>query len=110
MIDLIVWVITGALMGWLVSMLLQTREGPRLNIAVGIAGACLGGFVLNRLFGTSMPDQAGFSLPAVMASLMVPLPGAILLLAVVGVSRRLALRWHHYLIPGWLPSTPSLTR
>ena len=48
---IIVWIIFGALAGWVASMKLKTNDeqGPIGNIVVGIVGALLGGF-LARMF------------------------------------------------------------
>jgi uncharacterized membrane protein YeaQ/YmgE (transglycosylase-associated protein family) len=85
--NLIIWIIVGGIIGWLASRLMRTRESPILNIVVGIAGAFLAGLVLTPLFGISTINQANFSLPALLVSLM----GAILLLAIVSFARRLSL-------------------
>ncbi len=46
MINLIIWLLIGALIGWLASMVMRTdaRQGALLNIVVGIVGAMIGGF------------------------------------------------------------------
>jgi uncharacterized membrane protein YeaQ/YmgE (transglycosylase-associated protein family) len=55
-----------------------------LNVVVGIVGALVGGWLLSPLFGTGTINQNDFSL----ASLVVSLLGAIILLAVVNLLRR----------------------
>jgi uncharacterized membrane protein YeaQ/YmgE (transglycosylase-associated protein family) len=86
LISLIVWLIVGGLVGWLASMIMGTdvRQGPWLNIVVGVVGAFLAGLVLTPLFGIGTLNQGNFSLPA----LLVSLGGAIILLAVVNLFRR----------------------
>jgi uncharacterized membrane protein YeaQ/YmgE (transglycosylase-associated protein family) len=64
------------------------QQGVVINVIVGIVGAVLAGWFLTPLFGITTINQSNFSLPAVLVSLM----GAILLLAVVSVLRRGALR------------------
>ena len=49
MINFIVWLIVGAIIGWLASQLMGKREGLLLNIVVGIVGAFLAG--LDGLMG-----------------------------------------------------------
>lgn len=75
---ILLWIIFGALVGWIASMIMGTNEeqGAILNIVVGIIGALLGGFVAN-MFG--MEGVSGFNL----SSFLVALVGAIILLALV---------------------------
>ena len=82
MLNLILWLLIGALIGWLASMMMRTDEqqGVLLNIIVGIVGAAIGGF----LFGASSINSGVFSLSA----LLVSFAGALILLAVVNLVRR----------------------
>ena len=50
-INIIVWIIVGALAGWLASLVMKTNQEQGLiaDIIVGIIGAFIGGFVLNLL-------------------------------------------------------------
>ena len=59
-----------------------------VNIVVGIIGAMVAGFLLTPLFGIGTINQNSFSLPALFVS---PL-GAIILLAIVNLFRRVAVR------------------
>ena len=89
MVNFLVWIIVGALTGWVASSLMGRREGLLLNIIVGIAGAFIGGLLLTPYFGITTINQNNFSLPALMVSLL----GAVVLMAVVNVfSRRGAFR------------------
>jgi uncharacterized membrane protein YeaQ/YmgE (transglycosylase-associated protein family) len=47
----IAWILLGALAGWIVSMLMGSNEeqGWLMNIALGIAGALVGGAIWNLL-------------------------------------------------------------
>jgi uncharacterized membrane protein YeaQ/YmgE (transglycosylase-associated protein family) len=63
----------------------SARQGLLLDIVVGIVGAFLAGWFLTPLFGVSTINQANFSLPALLVSLL----GAIILLAVVRLVRRI---------------------
>jgi uncharacterized membrane protein YeaQ/YmgE (transglycosylase-associated protein family) len=49
-ISLILWLLFGALVGWLASIVMNTngQQGALLNIVVGIIGAFIGGFIINR--------------------------------------------------------------
>ncbi len=84
MLNFIVWLIAGAIIGWVASTLMRTPEGLLLNIIVGIVGAFVAGYLLTPLFHVGTINQGNFSVPA----LLVSLGGAIILLAVVNLFRR----------------------
>lgn len=88
MTNFIIWIIAGAIIGWLASQLLGQREGLLLNIIVGIVGAFIAGYLLTPLLHITTINQGNFSLPA----LIVSLGGAIILLAVVSIIRGTARR------------------
>jgi len=89
MVNFIVWLIVGAVIGYVATSLMGRREGLLLNIIVGIVGAFVAGIVLTPYFGIGTINQNDFSLPALMVSLL----GAVVLMAVVNVfSRRGAFR------------------
>lgn len=73
--NIILWIIFGALAGWIASMIAGTneRQGALGNIVVGILGALVGGFVVERLGGEGV---TGFNV----WSLLVATGGAVLLL------------------------------
>ncbi len=87
MINFIIWLILGALVGWLASMVMRTdaQQGPILNIVVGIVGAFLGGIIFSALGigGATINDNA-FNL----TSLIVSFIGACVLLAIVNLFTR----------------------
>ncbi len=86
MINFIVWLIVGAIIGWLASRIMGTdgQQGTLLDIVVGVVGAFLAGWFLTPVFGISTINQSNFSLPALLVSLL----GAIILLAGVRLFRR----------------------
>jgi uncharacterized membrane protein YeaQ/YmgE (transglycosylase-associated protein family) len=86
MINFIVWLILGGIIGWLASKVMRTdaQQGIFLNIVVGIIGAMLGGFLISPLLGAATINQNDFSL----AGLLVSFLGAIVLLAIVNLVRR----------------------
>jgi uncharacterized membrane protein YeaQ/YmgE (transglycosylase-associated protein family) len=90
MINLILILIVGGLIGWIASIVMRTnaQQGVLLNVVVGIVGALLAGFLLAPLFGTGNITQGDFSLPALLVSLL----GAVVLLAIVNLFRRGAVR------------------
>jgi uncharacterized membrane protein YeaQ/YmgE (transglycosylase-associated protein family) len=88
MIDFILWIIAGALIGWLASIIMKTnsRQGLIADIIVGIVGAFVGGYFLSPLFNISTINEGDYSLPA----LLVSLGGAIILLAISKLFRNIS--------------------
>ena len=86
MINFIVWLVIGGLIGWVASMIMRTdgQQGIFLNVVVGIIGAALGGWLISPLVGVGTINQGSFSIGALVVSLL----GAIVLLAVVNLVRR----------------------
>jgi uncharacterized membrane protein YeaQ/YmgE (transglycosylase-associated protein family) len=78
----ILWIIFGALVGWIASMIMKSdaEQGPLLNIVVGIVGAVLGGWIMS-FFGQS--GVSGFNI----YSFVVALIGACVLIAIVRAIR-----------------------
>ena len=89
MINFLIWIIVGGILGWIASMIMRTdaQQGPFLNIIVGIIGALIAGWVLSPLLGISTINDGNFSLSALSVSLL----GAVILLGVVNLFRRGAL-------------------
>jgi uncharacterized membrane protein YeaQ/YmgE (transglycosylase-associated protein family) len=81
--NIILWIIFGALAGWIASLIMKTNreQGLLTDIIVGIVGAFIGGFIFN-LFGVGGVD--GFNI----GSLLVAIVGAVVLLAIVKAVRR----------------------
>ena len=86
MINFIVWIILGGVLGWIASMIMGTnaQQGTLMNIVVGIVGALIAGWVLTPLFGISTINQSNFSIAAMGISLL----GAVILLAILNFFRR----------------------
>lgn len=79
----IVWIIFGALAGWIASIIMKKNRkmGAIANIVVGIAGAFIGGYIM-EFFGAA--GVTGFNF----YSLFVAILGAVALLWVVGLFSR----------------------
>jgi len=90
MMNAILWLVVGGLIGWLASMVMKTdnQQGILLNVVVGIVGAVIAGWVISPLVGGGTINQGNFSL----TSLVVSFLGALILLAVVDLFRRGAVR------------------
>lgn len=80
---IVLWIIFGALVGWIASMIMRTddSQGGFANIVVGIIGAIIGGFVA-RLFGWD--GVTGFNI----GSFLIALLGSVLLLALMRMFTR----------------------
>ena len=90
MIGFLVWIIVGGILGWIASMIMKTdgQQGTLLNIVVGIVGAVVAGWLISPLVGTGTINQGDFSITALAVSLL----GAVVLLGVVNLFRRGAVR------------------
>ena len=73
---LILTLVVGAVVGWLASLVMKTNAqmGALMNILVGIVGAWLGGLVAGAL---------GFAATSTLASLVISIIGACLLIALL---------------------------
>ncbi len=80
---LLLWILFGALVGWIASLVMKTdaEQGLLLDIVVGVAGAVVGGFIMSVLGASGVQ---GFNL----YSFLVALLGAVLLIAAVRALRR----------------------
>ncbi len=72
---LILWIIFGALVGWIASLIMRTdaEQGAVANIIVGIVGALIGGGISRLLGGSGI---TGFNF----MSLLLAIVGAVVLL------------------------------
>ncbi|MEK7640647.1 MAG: GlsB/YeaQ/YmgE family stress response membrane protein [Patescibacteria group bacterium] len=79
---IILWIIFGALVGWVASLIMKTnaQQGALLNILVGVLGAVLGGWITSIL---GIPGTGG-----TISSFLVALFGACVLIAIVKAVRR----------------------
>jgi len=88
MIDFILWIVVGALIGWLASIIMKTdsRQGLITDIIVGIVGAFVAGYFLTPLFNITTINEGNYSIPA----LLVSLGGAVILLAISKLFRTIS--------------------
>ena len=75
--QILIWVIFGGLVGWVASIIMQTNKqmGILANVLVGVAGAFIGGFILEQL------DKTGFNGFDV-RNFLVALLGAVVLIGI----------------------------
>ena len=84
---ILAWILVGLVAGLLARIAMPGPDpgGIILTIVIGIVGALIGGFVVNRLLGG--PDVTGFNLPSILVATL----GSIILLALYRfVTRRTA--------------------
>jgi uncharacterized membrane protein YeaQ/YmgE (transglycosylase-associated protein family) len=74
MMNLIVVIIVGAIIGWVASKIMRTQGGLLIDIVVGIVGALLASF----LFGRATLTSGSFAVVSLLWSLL----GAIIVLAI----------------------------
>lgn len=84
MISILLWIVLGALAGWIASKIMNTdaQMGAIANIIVGILGAIIGGFLMQMLFGVD--TATGFNV----GSLLTAILGAVVLLFIVKLFTR----------------------
>lgn len=83
MTSFIVWIIVGALAGWVASMIMKTdaQMGALANIVVGVVGALIGGWVVS-LFGIDVVEGS-LRIESVLTAIL----GSVILLAVLRAFR-----------------------
>jgi len=85
MINLILWLVVGGVVGWLASIIMRrdAQQGILMNIVVGIVGALIAGWLISPLVGIpTINEQVS------VASMLVSLVGATILLAIVNLVMR----------------------
>jgi uncharacterized membrane protein YeaQ/YmgE (transglycosylase-associated protein family) len=78
--SILLWIIFGAIAGWIASAFMGTSEGLVMDIIVGIIGAVLGGWLMS-FFGKS--GVTGFNL----YSFLVAILGAVVLISIIRAIR-----------------------
>ena len=81
---ILMWLLVGAIVGWLAGRLMGDSLGLIGDIVVGIVGAFIGGMLLSR----GDINTAGLTVESFAVSIL----GAVILLAVVNMFRRSRLR------------------
>jgi uncharacterized membrane protein YeaQ/YmgE (transglycosylase-associated protein family) len=78
--NLIIFLVIGALAGWLAGVVMKGRGfGVLVNMVVGVLGAYFGGWLLPK-FGIAFGGDMGLFITAFL--------GAVLLLAIIGLIKR----------------------
>jgi len=86
LVNILVWIIVGAIAGWLASIVMKTNreQGLLMDIVIGIVGGLIGGFVLNAL--NVGGGVSGLNLVSILTAFI----GAVILLAVLRMLRSAA--------------------
>jgi len=83
MINLVIYLIVAAVIGWVATELMHDRSNLLLNIIVAVVGAFLAGYFLSPIFKVGTINDA-ITVPTMLVTLL----GAIILLAIVHLIRR----------------------
>jgi uncharacterized membrane protein YeaQ/YmgE (transglycosylase-associated protein family) len=89
-VGLLIVLVVGGIIGWLASLVMRTdgQQGIVLNVVVGIVGALIAGFLLTPVLGGAPITTGALDI----RSLLVSFLGAVVLLAIVNLVRRGAVR------------------
>lgn len=79
--NLLIWILLGALAGWIAGLIMKSGGNWLVNVVVGVLGAAVGGFVAAAL---GLGGITGLNL----YSLLVAVAGACLLLGLFNLLRR----------------------
>lgn len=84
--NILLWVIFGGLAGWVATLILgqDSQVGIVWNIIIGVVGAFLGGWIMEKLSGVDKPG-VGAERPTSLASFGVAVIGAVILLLIVNL-------------------------
>jgi uncharacterized membrane protein YeaQ/YmgE (transglycosylase-associated protein family) len=87
---LIILLVVGGIIGWVASLIMRTdgQQGVLLNVIIGIVGALLAGLVVTPLIGGAPITSGAINLQSILVSLV----GAVVLLAIINLFRRGAVR------------------
>ena len=80
--SLIAWIVVGAIAGFLASHLMRARESLLMMIVLGIVGGLIGGYLATYVFKVGVVNGVNVE------SIAIATVGAILVIFVVGSSRR----------------------
>ncbi len=81
--NIIIYLIVAAVIGWIATELMHDRSNLLLNIIIAVLGAFVAGFFLSPIFHVGTINQA-ITLPTILVTLL----GAVVLLAILRLFRR----------------------
>lgn len=94
MLSIIGWVLFGLIAGLIAKAVMPGRDpgGTIVTILLGIAGAVVGGYIGQALFGYGRGTDGDISSPGFLMSLVLSVVGAVVLLAVYRLATGRSLR------------------
>lgn len=81
--NIIIYLIVAAFIGWIATEILHERSNLILNIIIAVVGSFLAGYFLSPIFNIGTINDA-ITIPTMLVSLL----GSIILLAIVNLIRR----------------------
>jgi uncharacterized membrane protein YeaQ/YmgE (transglycosylase-associated protein family) len=81
--NLLIYLIAAAVVGWVATEIMHTRQDLLINIVVAVVGAFLASYFLSPIFGVGSINDA-ITIPTMLVTLL----GSIILLAIVRMVRR----------------------
>ena len=85
--NLIIYLIVAAVIGWVATELMHDRSNLLINIVVAVVGAFLAGYFLSPIFKVGTINEA-ITVPTMLVTLL----GSVILLAVVNLFRGRGMR------------------
>jgi uncharacterized membrane protein YeaQ/YmgE (transglycosylase-associated protein family) len=82
MLNLVIYLIVAAVIGWVATRFMDDRSNLLINIIVAVVGAFLAGYFLSPIFHVGTINDA-ITIPTVLLTLL----GSVILLAVVNLFR-----------------------
>lgn len=83
--NILIYLLVAALIGWIATDLMNDRSNLLLNIIIAVLGAFVAGYFLSPIFHVGTINNA-ITLPTMLVTLL----GAIVLLAILRLVRRIA--------------------
>ena len=80
MINILIYLVVAAVIGWVATRLMRTGSNLLLNIILAIVGALLAGYFLSPILGVGTINDA-ITLPTMLVTLL----GAVILIAIVNL-------------------------
>jgi uncharacterized membrane protein YeaQ/YmgE (transglycosylase-associated protein family) len=81
--NLIIYLVAAAIIGWVATEIMHTRQDLVINIVVAVVGAFLASYFLAPIFGVGSINDA-ITIPTMLVTLL----GSVILLAIVRMVRR----------------------
>jgi uncharacterized membrane protein YeaQ/YmgE (transglycosylase-associated protein family) len=81
--NLLIYLIVAAVIGWIATEIMHDRSNLVINIIVAVAGAFLAGYFLSPIFHVGTINDA-FTIPTMLVTLL----GSVILLAVLNLFQR----------------------